>query len=884
MSGAGPPRLAEWLLRRALPRGVRGDAIRGDLLEEWRERGATRAATRSYWRHALSLTIRYAWRRERHIEPAAAGDRSTRMFLDNLRQDVRYAFRSYARAPSFTLVILTTLALGIGASTAIFSMVNAIILRPLPFPEPDRLIFANELNPNGTGMSVSWPNFLDWRSRARSFDGLASSRNEQLMLTGVDQAQRLEARRVTGNFLDVLGVKPALGRGFSDADDRPGLDPVVVVSDGFWRSQLGASAGALGTRLILDGTPHVVVGVLPPGFRYVRPYALFVSMGPQADRIYARNRGDHAGHYVVGRLKSGVTIEAAALDLQRIASELEREHPDTNSHVAASVEPLAGRIVSDVRSTLLVLLGAVGFLLLIACVNVANLLIARGAARQHELAVRAALGGGRVRLATQLLTESALVSSAGGVLGVLLASWLLQLLVAVAPEGTPRLDEVRLDQAAVLFALAATTVCGIVFGAFPAFQASSASGQQVVVRGRAAGATAGPHRLRRGLMVVEVAVALVLLTGAGLMVQTLRHLTLVDTGFRPDHLLTLRTSLRGDRWNEERRIAFFDDLRSRIKAVPGVHDAALVSALPVDGSDWNSVFIAAGKPVPSRPELPWAAMTMVSVGYFETMGTRLIRGRLFTSADGRRATPAIVVNESLARRIFPSEDAIGQRLKQGWPESSGTWREIVGVVADVKFEGVSELTPIQVYMPIAQETPRNVAIVVRASVPPASLQAPVEAVVHSMDRDLPIYAVRTMDHLLETSMARERMGVLVLTVFAVLALTLASVGLYGVVAHGVTERTHEIGVRMALGAETRHVLGLVVGQGLATVLAGLAIGVGAALALSRTMQGLLFGVTSNDPATFAAVVAMLFSVGMVACYVPAWRATRVDPTTALRAE
>ena len=806
------------------------------------------------------------------------------MLLDALRQDLRYALRSYAKTPSFTLVILTTLALGIGASTAIFSMVNAIILRPLPFPDPDRLIFANELNPNGTGMSVSWPNFLDWRARARSFDGLASSRNELLMLTGVDQAQRLEARRVTGNFLDVLGVRPVLGRGFTAEDDQPGSDPVVVVSDGFWRSQLGASAGAIGTHLTLDGTLHTVVGVLPAGFRYIRPYALLVSMGPHADMIYARNRGDHAGHYVVGRLKPGVTIQTAALDLQRIESELEREHPDTNSRVAAGVEPLASRIVTDVRSTLLVLLGAVGFLLLIACVNVTNLLIARGAARQHELAVRAALGGSRLRLASQLLTESALLSSAGGLLGVLLAAWLLRLLVAVAPEGTPRLDQVQLDRAAALFALAATTVCGMVFGAFPAFQASSAGGQQVVVRGRSTGANAGSHRLRRGLMVVEVAVALVLLTGAGLMVQTLRHLTLVDTGFRSDHLLTLRTSLRGDRWNEERRIAFFDDLRSRIKAVPGVHDAALVSALPVDGSDWNSVFIAAGKPVPSRPELPSAAMTMVSVGYFETMGTRLIRGRLFTSADGRRATPTIVVNESLARRVFPHEDAIGQRLKQGWPESPGTWREVVGVVADVKFEGVSDLTPMQVYMPIAQETPRNVAIVVRASGQPASLQAPVETLVHSMDRDLPIYSVRTMDHLLETSMARERMGVLVLTVFAVLALTLASVGLYGVVAHGVTERTHEIGVRMALGAETRHVLGLVVGQGLATVLAGLAIGVGAALALSRTMQGLLFGVTATDPATFAAVVAMLFSVGMVACYVPAWRATRVDPTTALRAE
>ena len=476
------------------------------------------------------------------------------------------------------------------------------------------------------------------------------------------------------------------------------------------------------------------------------------------------------------------------------------------------------------------------------------------------------------------------MSSVGGVLGVLLAAWLLRLLVAVAPEGTPRLDEVQLDRAAALFALAATTVCGMVFGAWPALQASRTGGQQVIVRGRAAGATAGSHRLRRGLMVVEVAVALVLLTGAGLMVQTLRQLTRVDTGFRSDHLLTLRTSLRGERWTAERRILFFDDLRSRITALPGVADAALVSALPVDGSDWNSVFIAAGLPVPPRPALPSAAMTMVSVGYFETMGTRLIRGRLFTAADARSTAPVIVVNESLARQIFPDQDAIGQRLKQGWPESPGTWREIVGVVADVKFEGVSERTPMQVYMPMTQETPRDAAIVIRASGTPGSLQAPVEAIVHAIDRDLAIYAVRTMDRLIETSIARERMGVLVLTVFALLALTLASVGLYGVVAHGVTERTHEIGVRMALGADTRRVLTLVVGQGLTTVFAGLAIGVAAALALARTMQGLLFGVAATDPATFAAVVAMLLAVGLVACYIPAWRATRLDPTTALRSE
>jgi putative ABC transport system permease protein len=809
------------------------------------------------------------------------------MFLDNLRRDLLYAIRSYARAPSFTLVILTTLALGIGASTAIFSMVNGILLQPLPLPQPDRLVYVNETNAKGATISVSWPNFLDWRARAQSFESLADSREESFTVTGNDRAQRLRGRRVTGNFFHVLGVSTALGRGFSDEDDRPNTPPVVILSDAYWRTQLGADPGIIGQPLRLDDVPHTIAGVLPRDFEYVRPYDLFTPMGPIAASQQVLERGNHAGFYALGRLKPGVTLEAAGAEMRAIAASLEREYPNTNTGIGVMAERLGDRLVTDIRLTLLVLLGAVGFLLLIACVNVANLLIARGAARQHELAVRAALGGGRLRLASQMLVESTLVSIAGGALGIGVAAWLLKGLVAVAPEGTPRIADVRLDGLALIFAMSAATICGIVFGALPAFQASGVGGQQALVRGRSAGFASRSHRLRRGLMVVETALALVLLTGAGLMMRTLQELTQVETGFRSDHLLTTRFQLGGDQWTPATRVAFHGDLLSRLRALPGVVDAALAYSLPIDGSNWNSIFIVADKPTPPRAQLPSAAFTPVSDRYFETMGMRLVRGRFFDATETPTSAKTTIVNESLARRLWPGEDAVGKRLKQGWPETPATvspWREVVGVVADVKFNGVTAETPMQAYLPGTQEPSRSMAIVARTQSDPAKLASAIEGVVQQLNKDLPLFQVRTMDDMLGNSIARQRMSMMVFVLFAVVALTLASVGLYGVVAHGVTERTHEIGVRIALGAEQHHVLRLVVRQGLSMALLGMAIGVAGALALSRWIEGLLFGVTAYDPVTMAAVIATLLTVALVACYVPAWRATRVDPTTALRAE
>jgi len=883
MMAGRPPRLAEWLLRRLLPPGVRGESILGDLVEDWRDAGETTAASLTYWRHALSLAARYALRRERP-HPLDSVHRSERMFLDNFRADLRYAIRSYAKAPSFTLIILTTLALGIGASTAIFSMVNGILLQPLPLQDPDRLLYITEVNPRGALMTVSWPNYLDWRARSRSFDLLACSREEAYTLTGTERAQRLNGRHVTGNFFQVLGVSPAIGRGFTDDDDRPNTAALAILSDAYWRTKLGANPSVVGQTIKLDEVAHTIVGVMPRDFQYMRPYDVFTSMGPSSGTGELLDRGNHNGFHALGRLKAGVTVESASSELRTIAAALEREYPNTNSGITVRVNRLADRLVEDVRLTLLALFGAVGFLLLIACVNVANLLVARGAARQHELAVRAALGGGRARLASQLLVESTLISVAGGALGVAVAAWLLRALVAAAPEGIPRIADVRLDGPTLLFALIAAALCGIVFGALPAFQASGVGGQHALVRGRAAGFAARSHRLRRGLMVVETALALMLLAGAGLMMRTLHELTRVETGFKADHLLTTRFVLAGDQWTRDKRVVFFDDLQSRLRALPGVTNAAFAFSLPIDGSNWNSIFIVGDKPVPERAQLPSAAFTPVSAGYFETMEMRLVRGRVFDRTDSATSPKVTVINESLAKRLWPGEDAIGKRLKQGWPENPNPWREVVGIVADVKFNGVTADTPMQSYLPLAQEPARGVAIVARTQGDPAALGPALEGVVQQVNKELPLYEMRTMDDMFGDSIARQRLSMLVFVMFAAVALTLASVGLYGVVAHGVTERMHEIGVRIALGAEQHHVVGMVIRQGLSMALVGTAIGVVGALALSRWIQSLLFGVTATDPATLGAVIAVLLTVALVACSVPAWRATRVDPTNALRAE
>ena len=862
-----PPRLAAWLLEHLLPRDRRHEAMRGDLLEEFR----ARRSAPWYWREALSLIVR--------------GQGYTRMLtLDTLRQDIRFAWRAYAKAPGFTAIVVATLALGIGASTAIFSVVNGILLRPLPFADPGRLMWINETNGARAPISISWPNYLDWKARTRSFDTLAVSRASSFTWTGAGDGRRLVGRRVTANFFQALGVQPSLGRDFAERDDLPSAPPVAIVSDEFWRKDLGGAADAIGRTLTLDGLAYTLVGVLPAGFRYLRPYDVFIAMGAFSASPIVTERGNHSAFVGLGRLKTGVTIEAALRELQGVEAQIAQEHPDVASGLGVDVQPLAARLVNTIQQTLLVLSGAVGILLLIACANVANLLIARGAGRRRELSVRAALGAGRTRIAAQLLVESTLLSMAGGACGILLAFGLLRLLIAFAPAGTPRVDEVRLDGVALLFALTAASACGILFGALPAAQASAVGSDDALLRVRGTGGSFRSHRLRRGLLAAEVALALILLTGAGLMVRTLQGLMSIDPGFRPDHVITMHVSMTGDAWTEARRAAFVDDLTTRTAALPGVIKAGVVSSLPIDGSSWYSVFSAQDKPAPPRDQLPSAAITLATPSYFEAIGIRLLRGRTFTAADRDGSGLVIVINESLARRIWPGEDAVGKRIKRGFPDQPGEWREVVGVVADVKVEDLVSRPPLQIYMPYAQTTTGEFFLVTRTATDAAALGGTLEATIHNMDRDLPVFAVRTMASVMQEAIAQQRMAQVVLTMFAAVALLLASIGLYGLVAHSVTERTQEIGVRMAMGAQARDVLRLMLANGLSMTALGAIAGVVGAALLAGSLESLLYGVRPIDPLTFVSVVALLLVTSLVACLIPAARATRIAPTVALRSE
>jgi putative ABC transport system permease protein len=732
-------------------------------------------------------------------------------------------------------------------------------------------------------MSFGYPNYVDYRDRAQSFDGLACHQSTSFTVVG-DPPRRIDGRLVCWNFFSVLGVQLQLGRSFTAADDQAGAPPVALVSDRLWKQHFGGDPSVVGRTLRTTELTFTIVGVLPEGFRFSRVEDVFAPLGLTVTANSGwLDRGNHFGLYAIGRLKAGATVGHAQAEADHIFADLKRAYPNTNSTNGGRVVRLQDRIVEMIRDTLVALMAAVGFLLLLACVNVANLLVARGAARQHELAVRTALGGTRWRLVRQLLVESTLLAMAGGALGVFVAFWLLELLIALAPPDVPRIHEVSLDRVALVFAFGAAASCGLVFGAFPAFQASGAGRLHLLARASRM-STVTPHRTRRALMTVEVALALVLLAGCGLMARTMAGLNAVNPGFRTDHLLTARFSLGGDQWTAEKRLAFFDVLLPKVNTLPGISRAALTYSLPIEGSQWGSVFTVSDKPVPPRDQLPVAAFCPITPRYFETMEIRTRRGRGFDSRDLDSSPKVIIVNDTLARRMWPGAEPVGKRLKQGWPEGDGPWREVVGVVDDVKLEGVDKDVPMQVFLPITQETPRSIAIVARTSGEPMNVARDLEAAVQSINHDVPLTKVQPMTALMSDAIARQRLSLVVLAVFAMVAVLVAAVGLYGVVAHSVTERTREIGVRLALGAEGRQVLGLFVRQGLVTAAVGTIIGLGGAAMMTRVLEKLLFGVKPSDPATLGGVAFLLLVVAGVACYIPARRAARIDPLAALRAE
>ncbi len=813
-------------------------------------------------------------------------------------QDLRFALRVLARSPGFTAVAVAVLALGIGASTAIFSVVDTVLLRPLPYQDPDRLVVVQEglpkLGPDARGIPLPAPDVLDFRQQNRVFSFLAAYRNSQFDLAEGGEPERITGARVSASLFPMLGIPPARGRAFTEEEDQPGR-LVVVLSDGLWRRRFASDAGILGRTVRLNSQPHTVIGVMPRGFSFpqrgprfhAEPAELWVPMAFTPGEL--RTRGDSFNYCVLARLKPGVTLERANADIETIARRIQELYPPLvrkDFTVEASAVPYRGQVVSGVRTLLVALLGAVGCVLLIGSANVANLLLVRAAGRHKELAVRVALGAGRLRLIRQLLTESVVLALAGGLLGVLLAFWGSRLLVAAIPGNIPRAQEVAVDLRVLAFTLALSLASGVVFGAIPALAALRANvGEALKEGGRTPSAGAGRGRLRGALVISQMALALVLLIGAGLLVRSFVRLLQTDPGFRPQHVLTVSVSLSGARYGKPGQAqAFFQRLLERLASLPGVQSVGAATTLPLE-PDWTRVMTAEGQPEPPAGKFPILAHTAVRGDYFQTMGIPLKRGRLFTPDDQPQAPREVIVSETTARRFWPGLDPVGRRVKWGLKESPVPWLTVVGVVGDVKSGRLDAETQPQTYEP-SRQVPGRWAwfVTVRAEREPVSLASAVRAEARALDPEQPVTKVRTMEQVISQSTAPRRFNTFLLVVFGAAALLLAALGIYGVMAYSVARRTHEIGVRLSLGARPADVLAMVIRQGMTLVVAGLVLGLAGALALTRVIAGLLYGVQPTDPVTFVAVSVLLAAVALAATWLPAHRAMQVDPAVALRYE
>jgi putative ABC transport system permease protein len=806
--------------------------------------------------------------------------------MNTIWQDLRYGARMLLKNPGFTAVAVITLALGIGANAAIFSVVNATLLRPLPFDDPDRLIMIRETKlPQFPEFSVSPGNFLDWKKQNTVFERLVAMQDASFNLIGVSDPERLRGMRVTDGFFAMLGARPQMGRDFLPEEDQPGRANVVILSHGLWQRRFGADPNIVNRAITFSGGSYTVVGVMPARFRFGDGAAEFWT--PMA--FTTEQAQQHGSHYVsaIGRLKSGVALAQARSEMSMIADRLAKQYPDNNTGWNVKLTPLLEYTVSSVKPALLVLLGAVAFVLLIACVNVANLLLARSAAREKEIAIRVSLGAGRWRIARQLLTESAVLALAGGTVGLTLAKWGKDLLLALAPEDLPRLSDVALDGRALAFTAALSLLTGLGFGLFPALQASNIRGPNLneTLKDAGRGSTDdGRRRLIRGaLVVLEVALALVLLVGAGLLIKSFLRLRSVDPGFNPAGALTAQIPLSQRKYPEDsQRVAFYTQLIEKVAALPGVQAAGAAMVTPLSGNDFVLGFMIEGRPPYPAGGEPNTNYYSVTPGYFKAMGIPLLRGRLFTERDTKDATRVVIINETMAKRFFPGEDPIGKRLHVTMGPL--LYREIVGIVGDVKHYSLDQETKAQTYEPYAQQPFSGMTLVARTSGDPAGLSAAIRGEVLKIDKELPVSNVRTLEQYLSTSIAQQRFSVLLLGIFSAVAMTLACVGIYGVLSYSVAQRRREIGVRMALGAARRDVLRLVVGHAMLLTLIGVAIGLGAAFALTRVMSTLLFGVSATDPTTFGLIALLLVAVALLAALVPARRATKVDPMVALRCE
>ena len=808
--------------------------------------------------------------------------------MGTLLQDVRYGARMLRKNPGFTFIAVFTLALGIGANTAMFSLVSAVLVKPLNYHEPERLVMVweSDATTGATGDTPAPGNYADWKTQNRVFEEMAAIEWRNLNLTGDGEPERLMAFGVSANFFPLLGVSPAMGRNFLPEEDQPGANKVAVISHGLWQSRFGGEQPFIGREITLNGEKYAVVGVMPSNFEFQVPdVKLWTPIALTAEQLADR---DIHSLNVVARLKPGVTAAQAEADIQAITHRIAAAYPEQAQGLSASVVPLHEQLAGRMRRPLLMLLVAVGFVLLIACANIGGVLLARAVARQREIAVRAALGASRWRIVRQLLTESLLLGLLGGGLGVLIAMWTLAFLQQLVPVGMREMRSLSLDLPVLGFTLGISLLAGVIFGLAPAIQASKTDLNDALKRGNGrTGVGAGQRWLRSGFVVVEMALALVLLVGAGLLIQTLSKLRGQYAGLRPDNVLTLRTQLSGGKYREHgQRVAFYDAVLTRVKTLPGVAAAGYTTAVPLTGMTSNGLSLEGRQ---AEPNTSWNAVhRQISPGYFQALGLALRQGRAFNERDDERATPVAVVNETMARQFWQGEDALGKRFKVGPVEGANPWITVVGVVADVRQMGVDAPVKAETYVPYWQAAsytlfvPRD--LVIRTTVEPSSLVPAVRQAIREVDPNQPVANVRTMDEVLGRVTAQRRLGMQLLTAFAALGLLLAALGIYGVLSYFVVQHTPEIGVRMALGAQPADVLKLVIGRGMKLALAGVVVGLFGAFVLTRAMSSLLYGVSAIDPLTFAGVAALLTLVAFLACYLPARRATKVDPMVALRYE
>jgi len=811
--------------------------------------------------------------------------------METLLKDIRYGIRSLLKRPGFTSIAMATLALGIGANTAIFSVVNAVLLRPLPFADADRLVMVWE-DASFAGFPRNTPapaNYVDWKTQNQVFEDIAATDLRSFNLTGDGEPQKVEAFGVTANFFPLLGVKPALGRVILPEEDKPEANKVVMLNYGLWQQRYGGERNIIGRELLLNGEKYTVVGVMPAGFQFLDKHVdLWVPIAFTSERLAARGN-----HYLktVARMKPGVSVAQADADVRTITQRIAHDHPDDAGRISAFVLPLRDEIAGDVRRPLLVLLVAVAFVLLIACANIANLLLSRAASRRREIAVRAALGASRIHILRQLLIESLLLAAAGSACGLLLASWSFAFLQRLVPDGLALSTKLNLDPKVLAFTLLVTLLTALIFGLAPAFQVAKIDLNEALKQGGGrSGLNAGGNRLRSALVIAEVSLALVLLVGAGLLIQTFLKLRDQYSGLTPENVLTLRTVLPRNRFPEaQQRATFYKQVLERVVSLPGVISAGYTTSVPLAVKGGTNGFSIEGRTIEQATAggLAYDANhRQVSVDYLKTMGIPIRQGRSFNDSDNEKFIPVGIVNETMAWQYWPGENAIGKRFKLGDPDDNEVpWVTIVGIAGDVRQMGVNEPVKPEMYFPYQQSgeywfyAPRDLAI--RTSVAPLSLVAAVRNEIHQVDPEQPISNVRTMDEVLGEEIASRQLGMTLLTIFACLALLLATLGIYGVLAYFVVQHTQEIGVRMALGAQRRDILQLVLKKGMMLALVGITIGLGAAFALTRLMASLIYGVSPTDPFIYAGIALLLTFVAFVACYLPARRATKVNPMVAL---